>query len=719
MKLFHSLALWDLILTPCASAITVAEITGNRYLSPLRGSSFTNLTGLVTATGYGAWIRSTQPDDDQATTESIHVFNLLFSYDFVPGDIVTFDGKVTGDSRGLLLELFVTEIIYPHNVRLISRGNPVEPIPLGASTSGIIGNKDMRPPTEQYNKLDNGDVFGVPNDVARISEVNAQLEPTKYGMDFFQSLFGELVTIHNVTALGRQARDNTFTGPHLWVYGNWPVTGNNSRGGLTVRDRDANPETILLFDPQDGTSNPNNTKLGDSLTDVTGVVDYMFYQYYIRPVTAPSIKSSRSPTLPSPSTIKSNGRCSALSVANYNLDDFAPGDRRIPLIVNQISSYLGAPSIIFVQGVQDSSGATDDGTVDANLTLSDLTQALKERTGIPYRFIDVDPINNADGVEIGTNVRSAYIFNPSQVRLYHPNPGNSTDINSVLPGPSLRFNPGRIDAPPTFDHSPKPLAAQWETIDGKGVFFTVNVEWIPKYGRGSLQSDVRPPWAGRVKERIAQAQVTGSFTAQILAQDQNAAIVAAGDFRDFAFIEHMKHFVQVSGLQNMDVLGGIPEVERYTSNSGNQASGGQEQFTHMFVSPSIARSVQKGDFEHVHVNTWAGKEDAASEYDPSVAKLNSDRATWLQYTEESCQSPLTICEVDQGLHGMDTIERFVIKALQVMIVHKTNVDGVCESLRINLLLGSANLILGDINTRDEQTLTSQLKSDMTVTSSDV
>lgn len=84
----------------------------------------------------------------------------------------------------------------------------------------------------------------------------------------------------------------------------------------------------------------------------------------------------------------------------------------------------------------------------------------------------------------------------------------------------------------------------------------------------------------------------------------------------------MKHFVQVSGLQNMDVLGGIPEVERYTSNSGNHASGSQGQFTHMFVSSSIARHVEEGDFEHVHVNTWAGTEDAASEYDPSLAKLN-------------------------------------------------------------------------------------------------
>ena len=390
------------------------------------------------------------------------------------------------------MKLFVTEIVYSHNVQLISKGNPVEPILLEISTSGIIGDKDMRPPTKQYNKLDNGDVFGIPNEVARISEVNAQLEPTKYGMNFFQSLFGELVTVHNVTAMRRQARDFSLTGPHLWVYGDWPVTGNNGRGGFTVTDRDANPVTILLFDPQDGISNSNHIKLGDLLTDITGVIDYIAYQCYIRPVTASSIKSSRFSVLPSPSAIRFNGRCNALSIANYNLENIAPDDRRIPLVVNQISTFLDAFSIILMQEVEDSSDAANDDTVDADLTLSDLTQALKKRIGILYRFVNVDSINNADGVEIGTNIRSVYIFNPLQVRLYHLNPGNSTDINSVLPGPSLRFNPGRIDAPPTFDHSPKPLAAQWETIDREGIFFTVNVEWIPKYGRGSLQSDVRP-----------------------------------------------------------------------------------------------------------------------------------------------------------------------------------------------------------------------------------
>ncbi|KAL9599249.1 MAG: hypothetical protein Q9219_003951 [cf. Caloplaca sp. 3 TL-2023] len=621
MRLLHTFAAFGLILAPYGLAITVAELTGNRYKSPYRGSSFTNLTGLVTSVGYYTMIRSLQPDDDESTSESIGVLGFFFGERSRAGDIVTFDGTVYYDSRSSILDLYTYPIIAPHNFRLVSRGNPVEPVEMGSLTSGIIGNKDMRPPTEQYNRLD-GNVFGFPNNVARVSEVNPLLEPRKYGMDFFQSFSWELVTITNVTALGRPSRDRTFTGPHQWVYGNWPVTGSNARGGLTVTDRDANPEAVILFDPIDGTIAPYNTKLGDSLTDITGVIEYEFGVFYIRPLTAPRIKASRSPALPPPSAIKSNGRCDSLSVADYNLENFAPGDSRIPLIVNHIATYLGAPSIIFLEGVEDNSGPKDDGTVDANLTLSGLTQALKARSGIPYEFIDINPVNNADGLEYGSNIRSAYVFNPRELRLRDPNPGNATDINVVLPGPSLRFNPGRIDAPKVFEYCRKPLVAQWETVDGKGMFFTINIQWTSKSGATSLQSDWRPPWNGGIIQRNAQANVTGTFIDHILAQDKNAAIIAAGDFAEFSFVEPLKRFVPISKLQDLDVLSNIPGVERYTSTSGNDASGTQEQLTHMFVSPSVARFVKEKDYEHVHVNTWVAKDDAASDYDPSIARLN-------------------------------------------------------------------------------------------------
>ncbi|KAL8914314.1 MAG: hypothetical protein Q9171_001034 [Xanthocarpia ochracea] len=614
MKFFTSLtAAVGLLLAPCASAITVAEITGDKYLSPLSRSAFTNLTGLVTAKGpNGLWIRSTNPDDNEQTSESVYVFSRTVGANLTAGDIITLDGNVT-EFRTSNDFLFLTEVTSPRNVQVVSSGNPVTPVVLGAQTSGIIGDKDVSPPTEQYSGLDNGDVFGVPNNVSRISQVNPQLDPKLYGMDFWESLSGELVTIQGVTALGRQA--NRFG--DQWVYGNWPVTGQNSRGGLTVRDRDSNPETIIVGSPLDGTRNPNTTKLGDSLTDITGIVQYNFGFYSILPLTAPSVTSSRS-TLPSPANVKSRGRCNALTFGDYNIENFTPGNSRIPLVADHIITYLGAPTVVFLQEVQDNSGGTNDGVVDANLTLSDLTKALEERTGIPYDFVDVDPVNNADGGQPGGNIRNAYLFNPREVRLLKPNPGSSTDANTVLPGPSLRFNPGRIDSPGVFTSSRKPLVAQWETLDGKGNFFTVNVHWTSKGGSSSLQGDPRPPVNGGIQNRNAQANATGSFIAEILAQDSKAAVIAAGDFNEFKTVEPLERFVEISGLQDLDTVSGLPEVERYTYTFGSS----QQQLDHMFVSPQVAKFVGRKDYEHVHVNTWAAEEDVASDHDPTVASLN-------------------------------------------------------------------------------------------------
>ena len=629
MKLLAFFFLLRFIPVPCALAITVAEITGNRYLSRLNGTSFGNLTGLVTSSLSGA-IRSTQPDDDESTSESINVFNPLVVEHWKAGNIITLDGDVE-TFRGWPRYIVNLQISNARNVRWRSSGNPVEPVEMGGSTSGIIGDKDMRPPTEQYSKLDDGNVFGIPNSVARIMEVNPRLEPRQYGMDFFQSLNAELVTVRNVTALGRRAYDMSWDDTRFWVYGNWPVSGRNARGGLTFTDRDANPENLPLFPPADGTSNPNTTKLGDSLTDITGFINYINGLYYLQPLTAPSIQSSRSPALPPPSTIRSNGRCDAVSFADYKLENFAPGDSRIPLIVDHIATYLGAPSIISLQGVQDSSGDKDDGTVDADVTLSGLATALERRTGIPYQFINIDPVNNADDWRAGPNLRNAYLFNPLHVRLHRPKPGNATDIEAVLPGPSLRFNPGRIDALYAFEICRKPLIAQWETVDGKGTFFTVNVQWIDKSDGDGLWDDSRPPWNPNLisvdpskpnTSRETQSDVTAAFVAQILEQDKDAAVIAAGDFEEYDFVGPLKHFAQVSGLLDLDVVAQIPELERYTSSSNPRHSGSQDQLAHMYVSQSIARGIRRGDFEHVHVNTWAGPGEFASDFDPSVARLN-------------------------------------------------------------------------------------------------
>lgn len=207
-----------------AAALTIAEINGNKFISPYSGQAVTNVTGLLIAKGpNGIWIRSTTPDDDKATSEAVYVFGNKVGTNLTAGDIITLDGKVS-EYRTNEAYIYLTEITSPKNVQVVSSGNTVTPL--------VIGKDTLPPPTVQYTSLDNGDIYGLPNAVANISEVNPVLNPTKYGLDFWESLSGELVTVKAPKAIKTPNKYGD-----TWVIGDWAVTGKNKHGGLTMSDK--------------------------------------------------------------------------------------------------------------------------------------------------------------------------------------------------------------------------------------------------------------------------------------------------------------------------------------------------------------------------------------------------------------------------------------------------------------------------------------------------
>jgi predicted extracellular nuclease len=591
-----SIILQGALLAGVVSAQTIARINSNKFKSPYNGSSVTAVRGVVTAKGpNGFWMRSTKSDLDPRTSESIYVYGRSTRAAADVGDVIALDGEVE-EYRNNDEYLYLTEITNAVNITTISSGQPPEP--------KVLGQLLLQPPTQQYTPLDRDDVLGVPNEQSRISDVNPTLQPLLFGMDFWESLSGELVTIRNARAV---SKPNQFG--DTWVVGDWRTTGNNGRGGLTVMDRDANPEAIIIISPLDGTDNPDDTKLGDALDDITGVITYAFGNYAIYPVTALKVTSSREPALPPPTNLKSNGGCNGITVGQYNVENLSPNSDTFDDIAEQITTYLGSPDIVFLQEIQDNSGATDDGNADANQTLSMLVEALQAAgSTVAYDFIDINPVNDQDGGEPGGNIRNAYI---------NPNPGSSTEANQVLAGPHLSLNPGRIDpANAAWENSRVPLVAEWETKDGRNNFFTVNVHWTSKGGGSSLFGDPRRPINGGIDQRQSQAQVTGDFVKQMFGRDRNARVISAGDYNEFAFVQPMETFVQTSGLLDLDDAAGIPKVERYTYVFAQNS----QQLDHMHVSPRIAS--RRPQFEHVHVSSWVSYDDQVSDHDPSVAKLN-------------------------------------------------------------------------------------------------
>lgn len=489
------------LLVSAAGAVSIAEINGNKFISPFSGQSV-NTTGVVTAKGdTGFWIRSSTPDDDPATSESIFVFSSTAGDSLRVGDEISLGARVT-EFRSSSAFLFLTELSSPSNIQVISRNNTVVPL--------VIGQDTTNPPTVQYSSLDGGDVYALPNGVATVSGANLILDPENYGLDFWQSLLGELVTIKNVTIIGRP---NSFG--EFWVTGGWPVTGRSERGSLTMSPLDSNPETIIVGDPLDGSSNPSSPKIGDKAADFTGVIYQQFGFYYILPLTALELTTLADTSTPV-TTLGSTRSCEGIIIGDYNVENLAPTASKFPALARQIVTSLGAPDLLFVHEIQDNDGSTDDGVVDATVTLTTLVNAIADISNITYSFIEISPVNDQDGGEPGGNIRVAYLYRPEVISLYNPNPGNSTAANKVLSGdsgPELLLNPGLIDpSNAAWQATRKPLVAAWMAAGGTKPFFTVNVHWSSKGGSSSLQGDARPPINGVVSRRLEQAQVTGVST---------------------------------------------------------------------------------------------------------------------------------------------------------------------------------------------------------------
>jgi len=477
-------------------AVTISQITGNKFLSPYNGQTVSDVRGLVTAKGpNGIFLRSTSPDGDSRSSESIYVFSSAVGGTLNVGDIITLGGTIT-EYRSSSAYLFLTELIRPVNVTVVSSGNTVTPVFVGAGS--------RVPPTQQFTGLDNYDVLGLPNNQSLISVVNPTLVPTRYGLDFWESLSSELVTIRGVRAI---SKPNNFR--DTWVTGDWPVTGRNSRGGLTMTDRDSNPEAIIIGTPLDGTRNPTDTVLGDSIADITGIVQYTFGYYYILPLTAVQVTASPTPETAPPTTLVSSSTCSGLTVGQYNVENLAPSSAHLPTIARDIVQYLRSPDLMFLQEIQDNNGPTNDAVVSANLTLATLVASIAAQGGKNYSFVEIPPVDDTNGGQPGGNIRNAYIYNNATLRLRNANPGSSTEAVQVTSGPSLSSNPGLIDPTnPAWEASRKPLVVQWETLDGRNPFFTVDVHFTSKGGGSSIEGDPRPPVNGGVDQRIAQANTT-------------------------------------------------------------------------------------------------------------------------------------------------------------------------------------------------------------------
>ncbi|MCX9155591.1 endonuclease/exonuclease/phosphatase family protein [Niveibacterium sp. 24ML] len=575
-----------LCVASAAQGVTIAQVQGSGHLSPLAGQSVDALGGVVTAvTRNGFWLQDETPDDDRRTADALYVF-LGKEKPPAVGDRIAVSGRVGEYRPGRNPDnLTITQLSDARWQRLASG------IPLPAPV--VLGRGGRLPPSA-----------AIAPTLGNVEAARRPLDPERFAMDFFESLEGMQVEIDEAIAVGPRGERGEVA---VILAAQADAGLRTARGGVAIAPGQFNPHRILL--DASLTPTPPGIKTGDRLLKLRGIVDYSFGNYRLRLTESPQLQARALPAqLAAPL-----GR-GQLGVAAYNLENLggnAP-QARFDAIARQIVTQLASPHLIALQEVQDDDGPRDKGVTDASQTLTRLSNAIRAAGGPAYRWVGVDPVNNADGGAPGANIRPVILYDPVRVQL-DGSVGGPRDAVSIAAGGKLQPAAGRI-APddPAFESSRKPLAAQF-TVAGKRLVL-VAVHFASKRIDQPLFGPQQPPFAASEIQRTAQAGVVADFVRSLLARRADSAVLVLGDFNDFDF-GPASQSIEAAGLSNLTLS--LPAAERYTYIH----DGNSQALDHVFASPALMQGALRS-YQVLHIN--AEYPDGASDHDPVRAVFDID-----------------------------------------------------------------------------------------------
>ncbi|WP_445526090.1 lamin tail domain-containing protein [Streptomyces cyslabdanicus] len=584
--------------TPPADAISakIHDIQGTTRRSPLATKDVKDVTGIVTgvrttstsSTSKGFWMQDPNADNDPRTSEGIFVYTSSTPTVKV-GDSVSVAGVVSeyypGGYDGGIQS--ITEIIKPM-VTVLSSGNPL-PAPV------VIDKKSV--PTAWAPK---GDSTG------NIEYLD--LEPTKYALDFYESLEGMNVQISDVRVVGA-----TDAYHEMWVTTD-PDHNKTKRGGVYYPSYD-DPNVARL---QVQAINTNDAfpmaNVGDELTGVTeGPLDYsQFAGTYI--LEARQLGTHKDNGLKP--EVTSEAKSNEVTIGTYNVQNLAPSDpqAKFDRLGHNLVTNLRAPAIVGVEEIQDNSGAVDDGTVDPDKTLAKLTDAIVAAGGPRYEYRQINPVNDKDGGQPGGNIRTVFLFDPKRISFVDRPGGDSTTAVDVVgkgKDTQLTVSPGRI-APndEAWNSSRKPLVGEFLTKNNKKIFVIAN-HFNSKGGDQDITSRFQEPVRSSEIQRVKQATLENAFVKKLEAADPKALIVSLGDYNDYQFSTALKTLTG-DGKQLTDMINTLPVDERYSY----VFDGNSQVLDHMLVNPSMLNSVT---YDVVHINSEFA--DQVSDHDPQVLRV--------------------------------------------------------------------------------------------------
>ncbi|MFJ1575498.1 endonuclease/exonuclease/phosphatase family protein [Streptomyces sp. NPDC088182] len=577
-----------------SSGIRIHGIQGTGRISPLVGTPVAEVPGIVTGVrtsgSRGFWIQDPRPDGDDATSEGVFVFTNSVPTVAV-GDAVQVSGTVGeyipgGAASG---NQSVTQIASP-TVTVVSSGNPL-PAPVVISERSVPS------------------AYAPQGDPAAGGSVNGlRLKPRHYALDLYESLEGMNVRIGSSRVVGA-------TDPYaeLWVTVK-PRENDNRRGGTvygSYTSQNTGRLQIQQLAPAAQSPFPA-ANVGDTLSGVTeGPLDYNQFGGYT--LVARTLGTVTDRKLRPETTRPQRG--SELAVATYNVENLDPSDPRekFDALAGAVVRNLSSPDILALEEIQDSTGATDDGTVSAEETIVKFTAAITAAGGPSYAWRTIDPENNKDGGEPGGNIRQVFLYNPARVSFTDRPGGDATTATGVVRTngrAALTLSPGRVDpADAAWTTSRKPLAGEF-TFRGRTVFVIAN-HFASKGGDESLTSHHQPVNRSSEVQRLQQARSVNAFVKDILAAQRDADVLVVGDINDFEFSATAKALADGGALY--PAIKSLPAAERYSY----VYQGNSQVLDQILTSPSITSGAF--DYDSVHINAEFARQN--SDHDPQVLRF--------------------------------------------------------------------------------------------------